>query len=450
MEQRQPFQPPIQNWSRQYRCAPQHIHYPTDTQSVASAIQSAIQRGSRIRVFGAGHSPSDIAMSEEDLIVATQMNHVLSVDRSTQTIAVQAGITLHDLNQALASYGLALPNLGSISDQTLAGAMATATHGTGLNYGVLPTLIRAMTLVTATGDSVHLSAEDNIHWFKAAQCSLGALGVVTEFELEACDAFDLEVLEQPNDLDTVLEQLPHRLQADHYRFWYLPHSDRVWEWSALRRPPGRARPPLTPLNRIRRWYKEHLIGYHVMELLLYLATFRPSWIPAINRWYTQQQFGTSRQSCGDSVSQFNFNCLFKQSVNEWCIPIQHTADAILKIRDMIRTQGYHVHLPIEVRFVKGDDIWLSPCQGQDSCYIGVIAYLPYGKPTDHAAYFTGYEQIMQHLEGRPHWAKRFGPDHHWLKTRYPHWNDFQAVRTALDPNHCFSNSYTDRVLGVNQ
>lgn len=437
----------FENWSRQYRCYPDHVYYPTDAKEVVHAIQNREHQGSRIRVFGAGHSPSDIAMSDEDLIVTTQLNRVLSVDSSTKAIAVQAGITLTELNRVLASYGLALPNLGSISAQTLGGVMATATHGTGLKYGVFSSLIQSMTLVTAQGEVLRLSEHENPRFFKAAQCSLGALGVITDLELKVCDAFDLEVFEQPNDLETVLENLPDRLKVDHYRFWYLPHADRVWEWSAVSKPPGCAHPPLTPLHRINRWYKNHLIGYHVMEFLLYLATFQSNWIPAINRWYTQQQFAIPRQSCGDSVSQFNFNCLFKQDVNEWSIPIQHTADAILKIREMIRKDGYPAHLPIEVRFVKGDDIWLSPCQGRDSCYIGVIAYLPYSKPVDYANYFAGYEQIMENLDGRPHWAKRFGPDHQWLKDCYPHWADFQSVRRVLDPHQCFSNRYTERVLG---
>ena len=139
----------FENWSRQYRCVPDRLYYPTDTQEVLYAVQNAVRQASKIRVFGAGHSPSDIAMSDEALLVITQLNRVLAVDSSTKAIGVQAGITLHELNQVLARQGLALPNLGSISAQTLGGAIATATHGTGLNYGVLSTLIQAMTLVTA-------------------------------------------------------------------------------------------------------------------------------------------------------------------------------------------------------------------------------------------------------------------------------------------------------------
>ena len=437
----------FENWSGQYHCTPERVHYPVSNEEAVQFVRSAAHRGARIRVFGAGHSPSDIAMSDEELVVITQLNRVLSVDPSARTVVVQAGITLRELNQVLATYGLALPNLGSISAQTLAGAMATATHGTGLSYGVLPTLIQAMTLVTVLGDVVQIAEHENARFFKAAQCSLGALGLVTELKLQVCDAFDLEVVEQPNHLETVLENLSERLQADHYRFWYLPHVDRVWEWSATRKPLGCAPVQLTLLKRIRRWYQERLIGYHVMEFLLYLATYRPRLIPLINQWYAQQQFRVPRRSRGNSVEQFNFDCLFKQHVNEWCIPIENTAKGILRIRQMLRDRGYQVHLPIEVRFVKGDDIWLSPCQGRDSCYIGVIAYLPYGKPVDYAAYFADYEQIMADLGGRPHWAKRFRADAICLKDRYPHWDDFQTVRAQLDPDHRFGNRYTDRVLG---
>ena len=437
----------FKNWSNLYRCFPNQFHYPTDTPEVVSAVHKSVQNAGKVRVFGSGHSPNDIAMSNEALIITSQLNRVLAVNKAAKTITVQAGITLNELNKVLASHELALPNLGSISAQTLGGAIATATHGTGLDYGVLSTLIKSMTLVTSQGEILVLSEQDSPRLFKAAQCSLGALGIVTAVELQVCDAFDLEVFEQPNNLETVLENLSNCLQADHYRFWYLPHADRVWEWSAMRKPSGINQPQLTPPERWKQWYQNRLIGFHLMELLLYIATFRTNWIPPINRWYTKQQFTTPCHSRNDSVSQFNFDCLFKQHVNEWCIPIQNTAQAMLMIREMIRDKGYRVHLPIEVRFAKGDDIWLSPSYGRDSCYIGVIAYLPYGKATEHTAFFADYEQIMATLGGRPHWAKCFGANYLWLKDRYPHWDDFQMVRAEIDTHHCLSNNYIERILG---
>jgi L-gulonolactone oxidase len=438
------------NWSAQYQCTPTSVHHPASTEEARDIVCQAVQRGTKIRVFGSGHSPSDIAMSNQDLVCSDRLNQILNIDNDSQTVVTQAGVTLKDLSQSLAKHGLALPNLGSISAQTLAGAMATATHGTGLNYGILPTIVQEMTMVTGLGEVIKISPEENYELFNAARCHLGSLGLVTELTLQVTTKFDLEVQEQPEKLETVLHKLPERLQADHYRFWYLPHADMVWEWSATRKPAGKIAPQKNVFQGRPSWYREKLIGYYTFEMLLYLATYNPRLIPHINRWYVQQMFSQPKHSQADSVSQFNFDCLFKQQVNEWAIPIENTAEAIWQIRQMIQQKDYQVHLPIEVRFVKGDDIWLSPCQGRDSCYIGVITYMPYGKSVDCQAYFDDYEKIMANLDGRPHWAKRFRPDAEKLAKMYPHWHDFQKVRYQLDPDNRFWNSYSDRVLGKPQ
>ncbi|NES64348.1 MAG: FAD-binding protein [Okeania sp. SIO2D1] len=438
------------NWSSQYQCQPTSVHHPGSTEEARDIVNQAIERKTKIRVFGSGHSPSDIAMSNHDLICSDRFNQILNINSGSQTVVTQAGVTLKELNQSLGKHGLALPNLGSISDQTISGAIATATHGTGLNYGILSTIIQEITLVTGLGEVIKISKDENSELLNAVKCHLGSLGVVTELKLQVTEEFDLEVQEQPETLETVLDNLTERLQADHYRFWYLPHADRVWEWSATRKPPGKIAPRQNMFQRLQSWYQEKLIGYYTFELLLYLATYNQRLIPSMNRWYVQQMFSQAKQSQGNSVSQFNFDCLFKQQVNEWAIPIEHTSEAIWQIRQMIKEKDYQVHLPIEVRFVKGDDIWLSPCQGRDSCYIGVITYMPYGKFVDCQAYFQDYEKIMANLEGRPHWAKRFGPDAEKLEKMYPHWNDFQKVRYQLDPDYLFGNSYSDRVLGKPQ
>lgn len=436
------------NWSSQYQCQPTAVHHPTSTEETRNIVCQAIERKTKIRVFASGHSPSDIAMSDKDLICSDRFNQILNINSDSQTVVTQAGVTLKNLNQSLAKHGLALPNLGSISEQTIGGAIATATHGTGLNYGILSTIIQEITLVTGLGEIIKISKDENSELLNAVRCHLGSLGVLTELKLQVTQEFDLEVNEQPETLETVLDNLTERLQADHYRFWYLPHADRVWEWSATRKPPGKIAPRQKNMfQRLQSWYQEKLIGYYTFELLLYLATYNQHLIPSINRWYVQQMFSQPKQSQGNSVSQFNFDCLFKQQVNEWAIPIESTAEAILQIRQMIKEKDYQVHLPIEVRFVKGDNIWLSPCHGRDSCYIGVITYMPYGKFVDCQGYFQDYEKIMANLEGRPHWAKRFGPDAEKLEKMYSHWNDFQKIRHRLDPDNLFGNSYSDRVLG---
>jgi len=438
------------NWSGEYECIPSKVHHPVSSEEVKDIVCQAINRGSKIRVFGSGHSPSDIAMSDEELVCLDGLKTIKNIDYENQTVAVEAGVTINELSQNLAKYGLTLPNLGSISAQTISGAMATATHGTGLDYGIMPTIIEEITLVNGKGEIIKVSQAENSQFFKAVQCHLGSLGLITEYKLKVTESFDLEVIEQPQTLKAVFENLPESLKSDHYRFWYLPHVDMAWEWTATRTSPAGNIVKNDKKNifmAVGDWYQQKLIGFYVFEFLLYLATFNQNLIPAINRWYAQQMFSKLKQSRGDSLSQFNFDCLFKQQVNEWAIPIENTVQALEEIRDLIHKKDYKVNLPIEVRFVKGDDIWLSPCQGRDSCYIGIINYMPYGKRVDCRDYFNDYEKIMAKFDGRPHWAKRFGPEAKELAKIYPHWDDFQQVRYQLDPENRFGNSYSDRVLG---
>ncbi|MEL6342983.1 MAG: D-arabinono-1,4-lactone oxidase [Myxococcota bacterium] len=434
------------NWAGQFSCSPRHVHRPQDATALADALGRVRDAGGRARIFGSGHSPSDVAMSDDHLILLHAFDRVLHVDPDRRRVRAQGNVRLDDLARCLTMFGLALPNLGSIAEQTLAGAMATATHGTGLTYGVMPTWIRGTELMTAQGEREWIDEDDPR--LPGVSCSLGALGVHLAFELEVAPAFDLAVEEGPVALDVAMERLEDRLQEDHYRLWLFPHCHQSWEWRASRLPPGPgARPSLTWRDRLTAWGRERLIGYYLFEALLRVGVGAPALVPAINRWYRRTLFSSARTSRGDAFDQFTFDCLFKQYVDEWAIPVAHTQAAIAALLKTIAQNSYKVHLPIEVRFVAGDEIWMSPCYQQDSCYIGIIAYMPYGATPEHEAYFADYEHIMTRFGGRPHWAKRFGLQAADLAPRYPRWADFQALRDTLDPERRFANAYTDRVLG---
>nr|VFK16076.1 MAG: L-gulonolactone oxidase [Candidatus Kentron sp. LFY] len=406
------------NWSKQFHCTPQRVHEPRSETEIIDIMAELSRRNAHMRVFGGGLSPGDIAMSNEELILVTNFDRVLNIDVDAATVVVQPRVTLAALSHELASHGLALPVLGSVAEQTVAGAIGTGTHGTGLKFGTLSTLVEGMRLVTPNGDVLNISAAENPELLNAVRCHLGSLGVITQVTLRVCRAFDLEATERPNTLSTVLDSLPERLRRDHYRFWYIPHTDRVWEWSATRTPPEQTE-RLGPWRRLGTWFNGRIVDHHVYESLLHLATYRPSLIPNINKLGARTRFSKPCYSMGPSFSQFTFDCLFKQHVNEWSIPIEHTAEALRSIRELITQKGYYAHLPIEVRFVGGDDIWLSPCQGRDSCYIGVIAYIPHARPHHHEAYFADFERLMAAFGGRPHWGKFFKFQATELARRYP-------------------------------
>nr|VFJ92724.1 MAG: L-gulonolactone oxidase [Candidatus Kentron sp. H]VFJ93268.1 MAG: L-gulonolactone oxidase [Candidatus Kentron sp. H]VFK00444.1 MAG: L-gulonolactone oxidase [Candidatus Kentron sp. H] len=434
------------NWSEQFHCTPQRLHRPHLEAELVDIMTDISRRGSHVRVFGSGLSPGDIAMSDEELVLLTNLERMLDINTDASTVVVEPGVTLEKLSYELAAHGLALPILGSVAQQTVAGAVGTATHGTGVKFGTLSSLVQAMRVVTPNGDVLNISAKENAELLDAVRCHLGSLGMITQITLQVCKAFDLEVTEQPNTLEVVLAHLPERLRNDHYRFWYIPHTDRVWEWMATRTPPGQTHRPLGRWQQMNTWFNEKVIDHHVYESLLHLATYRPSLIPIINKLGIYARFNRGRYSRGPSLTQFTFDCLFKQHVNEWSIPMEHTAEALRGIRELIAQKGYYAHLPIEVRFVRGDDVWLSPCQGRDSCYIGVIAYIPHGRPPHHEAYFADFEKLMERFSGRPHWGKFFKLESEKLAERYPHWEDFQRVRRRLDPNYRLRNALTERVF----
>src|SRR6186997_2245254 len=169
------------NWAGNQRCVPLAVHEPTTTDEVAAIVQRAAESGQRVKAIGGGHSFTDAAMTDGHLVSLDGMNRVLEVDGTDVT--VQAGIRLHELNAQLFARGLALPNLGDIDKQSIAGATSTATHGTGAGFGNLATTIVGLELVTGDGSVVRADERTDPELLRVARVGLGALGIVTEVTL---------------------------------------------------------------------------------------------------------------------------------------------------------------------------------------------------------------------------------------------------------------------------
>jgi L-gulonolactone oxidase len=355
---------------------------------------------------------------------------------------------LKDLNAYLEAEGFGLRNLGSISDQTLAGAISTGTHGTGIEYGILATDVTRIQLVNGKGEILEASEGDSDpSLFKAALCSLGSLGIITELTVRVEPLQHLDALEYPLTSKEVEGNLDKVIRgAEHSRFWWFPHSQKCMVWQANKTQPDRRNLTSKQLkSKIRARY-EKAVGYYSFEAALWLSTFASPAIPYINRAYRRLLFDSIKHTEDVTHKVFNFDCLFKQYVTEWAIPIERTKEAMEGIRTMISRHNFKVHYPIEVRFVKGDDIWLSPSYGGDSCWIGIIMYRPYGKDVPYKPYFEAFESLMETLDGRPHWAKV----HQWTSLQcrksYPRFDDFCQIRKRMDPHDLFSNSYTERIF----
>lgn len=343
--------------------------------------------------------------------------------------------------------GYGLLNLGSISEQTISGAIATGTHGTGLKYGILATHVTHLQIINGLGQIVECDLETEPSLFKAALCSLGVLGIVSQVTIRVEPIQHLGALEYPLNIVEVEGNLENLIKgAENVRFWWFPHTNKCLVWQANKIKPDRRNVTSNLLKNKIRAYKNSLLGHHAFEFLLFTSTFYPNSIPTLNRLSRQVLFRNVHYSEDITYKLFNFDCLFKQYVTEWSIPIEHTVEALRKLRSLIASHNFQVHWPVEIRFVQGDDIYLSPAYGGDKCFIGIIMYRPFGKDVPYKDYFSAFENLMQKFNGRPHWAKV----HHWThkeaQQSYPMWDTFNQIRQKMDPQKIFSNTYTQELF----
>jgi L-gulonolactone oxidase len=179
------------NWAGNVSAVATAEHRPGGADEVAAIVREAGGAGRTVRAVGSGHSFTDAAATTDVRLVLDRLTGIVAVDPETRLVRVRAGTTLAALNTELAAHGLAMPNLGDVDVQTVAGALATGTHGTGAGYGCLSTFVTELELVTGAGDVVRCSTKERPDLFAAARVGLGAVGVVTEVTLRCVDAFVL-------------------------------------------------------------------------------------------------------------------------------------------------------------------------------------------------------------------------------------------------------------------
>jgi len=427
------------NWSGRLQASPARVVVPSHADEVAMAVKAAARDGLRVKPLGAGHSFSEIAVPDGVALRLDRMDRLVALDRASGLVTVQGGITLHALNPLLAGAGLALTNMGDIDRQTIAGATATGTHGTGIRFGGISTQIRAMELVLADGSRVRCAPDERPDLFAAARVGLGALGVVTEVTLQCEPRYVLRSVVEPMPLEQALDELPDRVERnDHFEFFWFPHSTTALTTTNTRLP-GDA--PRRPVGRLRDLLENDLLTNRVLELAMRLGTRVPAAIPRITRAITA---GVSESETVDySYKVFASRRETRFNEGEFAIPRAAVVDVLREIKHWVDTHDERISFPFEVRFVAEDDIWLAPTYRRNSAYIAFHQYhrLPYQR------FFDAMGQILADVGGRPHWGKMHTLDAEALRPRYPRFDDFVALRDRLDPTGVFTNDYLDRVLG---
>jgi L-gulono-1,4-lactone dehydrogenase len=426
-----------QNWSGDQRCSPRVVERPRSIEELSAAVARAASSGLRVRAVGAGHSFSEIACSDEVLVQLDALAEVLDADPASGLVRVQAGITIRELSRRLETYGLAMENLGDIDVQSIAGAISTATHGTGARLRNISAQVAALTLVLADGSTLVCDAEHDPEVFRAARVGLGSLGVIAEVTLRCVPAFTLRGVDAPAPLAETLERFEAlALENDHFELFVFPYCD-----TALTRTNNRTEQPPRPRTRAAAYANDILLTNHLFGAICRLARLLPGGIPQLNRLVTR--LAGSSERVDRSAAIFASPRLVRFTEMEYALPRERTPEAVRRVLELVEQRGLAVPFPIEVRTVAADDALLSTAAGRDSGFVAVHMF----EGMEWRPYFEAVEAIMDELGGRPHWGKRHFQTAATLRARYPEWDRFQAVRARLDPSGLFANAWSDRVLG---
>ena len=420
---------PWRNWSGSQHCTPLARKAPSSVAELQEIIRSA---SGTIRPVGAGHSFTPLVPTDGTIVSLSRMSGLVSHDTQKLQSTVWAGSRLGDLGQPLEDVGQALINMPDIDEQALAGCLATATHGTGAGIGGMPTFVKALQLVDARGELIECDEILNPEVFEAARVSLGALGVLTQVTLQNVAPYRLRRETVWREFDEILEMADGLVDTHrNFEFYYVPftgmgftdvHDITDEPIAATEKIDGNdgARDLMTARDWLEDWprLRELVLGSY-MKTLSDEVTVESSW-----KNYTSER-----------------NVRFNEM--EYHLPREHGLQALREVREALESQHHEVFFPIEVRYIKGDDIWLSPFYQRDTCSIAVHRYFE----EDFTPYFKTIEPIFRKYQGRPHWGKLNTLGREELRNLYPRWDDFAAVRRELDPQGRFLNPYLRELFG---
>ena len=450
-------------WARTFHSRPELFIQPETTEEIQKIITLARRCRRRLVTVGCGHSPSDLTCTSSWLVNLDKYERILSINKTTKIVVMQAGIRLETLGLKLKEQGLAMPNLGSINHQSIAGAIGTATHGSSTRHGILSQSVVGLKIVLSNGRVVSCSLEQNPDLFCAALVSLGALGIIIEVTFKAVDLFNIAWNQCLLPMEDILQDWNKDLwtKTEYTRVWWMPYMKRGIKWTADKTD--------KPIQLPKASWLGGALGFHSYHIALYIAQWIPSLIPAIEKFVITVQYGAKADGNGSSGVEEGrtgllMNCLYSQFVNEWAIPLSKGPEAITRLSAWLHgdqeaskipfdSKGIYVHAPIEVRV--SDTSTTIPRPYLDNTvpdgptlYLNATLYRPYNcDPPCRERYYQAFEWLMKEMGGRPHWAKNFShvtrDDTHQM---YPEMANWLRVRDEVDPEGMFVGDWHRRHL----
>ncbi|MGW3888235.1 FAD-binding protein [Micromonospora chokoriensis] len=405
---------PRRNWAGNVRYAARAFHRPTSTDELRRLVAGS----TRLRAVGSGHSFNRFGDTDGDLVSLAGLPQTVEVDHERGQVTVSGAMRYGDLARQLHTQGYALANLASLPHISVAGAVATATHGSGQTHGNLASAVAALELVTADGDLLRVDRDTDR--FAGMVVGLGALGLVTRVTLDVVPAFELrQYVRLDLDREALDEALGSAYSVSVFTDWRTPRLREVWRKQAADQPP----PPADWLGTTAADQPRHpVLGMPPENCTPQLGEPGP-WherLPHFKLGFTP--------SSGDELQ------------SEYHVPRTAAADALAALDDVAHLIA-PVLLVCELRTVAADELWLSPNHRRDSFVVhftwidDTAAVLPV---------VAAVEERLAPFAPRPHWGKVFVTDPVELASRYPRYADFAALLTDLDPKNKFQTDELNR------
>ena len=414
------------NWAGNVTFQADRVHRPETVEQLRQTVGSS----GRVRALGTGHSFSPVADTTGDLVSVAGLPVRFEVAPDRSAVTVSAGLRYGEVATRLHGAGLALDNLGSLPHISVAGAVATGTHGSGDLLGSLATAVTGLEMVTADGELVRLSREQDGDRFAGCVVALGCLGVVTAMTLRVGPTYDV--------VQRVYERLPFdRLRTDLdaifaagrsvsvFTTWATDVADQVW----VKRRTDDPRPDT---------------GAGLLDARAATGPRHP--VPGMSPSSCTEQLGVPGP-WHERLPHFRLDHTPSSGTElqtEYLVAREHAVDAldaVAAIRDAVAP----VLQVSELRTVAADDLWLSPAYASDA----LAVHFTWVDDTDAVRpVVAALEERLHGLHARPHWGKVFGTAPDVVQQLYPRLPDFAGLRRELDPGNKFGNAMVDRYLSV--
>lgn len=393
---------------------------------IVAAVRAARAAGGYVRAVGSQGSKNGIYATGGVALCTDRYDQLVSMRGGLVT--VQAGMTCGRLNALLRREHAAVPTVGEWGQATVAGAIATATHGGSAYYGIMPTSLHSVRLVTGTGDVVELARGSRD--FEHVGVSLGALGIISTVTLECVPRFNLRLSTDVMPFDDYLrDPLAHERRSEFHSAVWVPSARRVITFAA-----ERTTAPRGGMVRAQRFGPRTALASFLSRSLRLHGAVSP-------RRFRR----TSVEDCGPTLApirmsprlvRFFWATARRVTAAEFAVPATRAAEVLAQLDRLCATQPLALANPVGLRLTAGDAFSLSPCYGRETLWVDMFFYRT-------EPFVTSVRALFEEMGARPHWGKHQVVSPAYLRRQYPRWSGFQGTRARFDPDEVFANRFTD-------